>query len=82
MTEEIKTDETDLRKVIDRYNFIIEGLFIVSLLPAITFYLDGNGEWKWFLIMLLISLTFFNYIKIIGTRWQNSLTKHNQRVCS
>ncbi len=59
MTEELNKDATELKKVIGRYNFIIVGLFSVSLLPAITFYLDGNGEWKWFLIILLISLTFF-----------------------
>jgi hypothetical protein len=58
MIEQINEGDIALKKAIDRNNFIIIGLFTINLVPTITFYLDGNGEWKWFLIILAISLIF------------------------
>jgi len=58
MTRQINERDIALKKAIDRNNFIIIGLFTIHLVPTVAFYLDGNGEWKWFLIILTISLIF------------------------
>ncbi len=58
MTEHINEDNIALKKVIDRNNLVIIGLFIINLFPTVAFYLDGNGEWNWFLIILATSLIF------------------------
>lgn len=58
MTELKNERDTVLKKVIDRTNYIIIVLFMLNFVPTTSFYLAGKGEWKWFLIILTISLFF------------------------
>lgn len=56
MTEN-KLQVAELKKLADRYNYVIVVLFCgTNLSPILIFYLAGKGEWKWFIITLLTSL--------------------------
>jgi hypothetical protein len=56
MTEN-KLQSAELKKLIDRYNYIIVVLFCgTNLSPILIFYMYGKGEWKWFIITLATSL--------------------------
>jgi hypothetical protein len=57
MTEN-KLQAAELKKLADRYNYIIVVLFCATnLSPILIFYLQGKGEWKWFIITLATSLS-------------------------
>lgn len=56
MTEN-KLQAAELKKLIERYNYVIVVLFCgTNLAPILIFYMHGKGEWKWFIITLAISL--------------------------
>lgn len=56
MTEN-KLQAAELKKLVDRYNYIIVVLFCgTNLAPIIIYYMHGKGEWKWFIITLATSL--------------------------
>jgi hypothetical protein len=55
--KEGKIHSTELKKLIDRYNYVIVVLFsVTNLSPILIFYLQGKGEWYWFIITLVTSL--------------------------
>ncbi len=54
---ESKILSAELKKLIDRYNYLIVVLFsVTNLSPILIFYLQGKGEWYLFIITLVTSL--------------------------
>lgn len=66
-----KNSKLQLKKLIDRYNYVIVVLFCgTNLTPILNFYFYGKGEWKWLIITLVTSL-------LIGLLPMPVLTEYN-----